>query len=220
MTAQRPSEPELILPRDSDARRFAPATRRNREPIFGVLCRALAATKSGTVLEVASGSGEHAVYFAPRLPQLHWQPSDLEEENLLSIASWRVAQPASNLLSPIMLDAEKKIWPLQEAAAVVNINMIHIAPWAVCLGLLAGAARILPPAGVLYLYGPYKRGGRHTAPSNESFDAMLRQKNPAWGVRDLEEVVAEAAAQGLRLQEVVEMPVNNLSVILIKSDRP
>ncbi len=194
-----------------DARRHAPATARNCEPIFQVLQRVLPAT--GTVLEIASGTGEHAVYMAPRLPNLIWQPTDLDEENCRSVAAWAAAMPAQNLLPPLILDAAAREWPVREAAAIVNINMIHIAPWAACEGLMQGASRVLPPDGVLYLYGPFMRGGRHTAVSNEAFSKSLRQQNPTWGVRDLDEVVRLAREYGLRLHEVVAMPVNNLSVV-------
>jgi hypothetical protein len=195
-----------------DARRFAPATERNREPIVAVLERVL--PRSGLVLEVASGSGEHAVFFAARLPGLEWQPSDLDAANLASIAAWRAHAKIANVRAPIALDAAADEWSVDRADAIVSINMIHIAPWATCLGLLRGAALRLAPAAPLVLYGPFRREGKHTAPSNEAFDQGLRAQNPAWGVRNLEDVCAAAAERGLALDEVVQMPSNNLTVIL------
>ncbi|MFP4299839.1 MAG: DUF938 domain-containing protein [Spirulinaceae cyanobacterium] len=203
-------------------RQFAPATERNRDPILAVLKRVLPPT--GTVLEVASGTGQHAAYFAPRLQPLQWLPSDPNPMLRESIAAWREEAQAENLLAPIALDASTELWPVEtegkldslEITAVVNINMIHISPWLAGLGLLAGANRILPPGGVLYLYGPYQRHNQHTAPSNAQFDASLQAQNPEWGVRHLEAVVSAAQAEGLELQEVVEMPANNFSVIFKK----
>lgn len=210
-----------------DARRYAPATERNREPIVALLQRVL--PPSGTVLEISSGTGEHAVYFAPHLAPCQWLPSDLSLEARHSIAAWREVAPADNLHPPLELDAAAPLWPVElpqsadlspgldlqryPITAVVNINMIHISPWSACLGLMAGVGRILPPGGVLYLYGPYKQGGQHTAPSNAAFDASLQAQNPQWGVRDLETVVAAAEAEGLILVETVAMPANNLSVV-------
>jgi SAM-dependent methyltransferase len=193
----------------TDARRFAPAAARNREPILDVLRAHLPA--SGTALEIASGSGEHAVAFAAAFPTLVWQPSDPDPANRASIAAWIAAAGTPNLLPPIDLDATAEIWPLATADAVVCINMIHIAPWAACLGLLRGAARLLAPGGLLYLYGPFKRDGAHTAPSNAAFDESLRARDPAWGVRDLDEV--REAAEGFAPPTVVAMPANNLSVL-------
>jgi SAM-dependent methyltransferase len=194
-----------------DARRFAPAAARNREPIRDVLRGCLPA--SGTVLEVASGSGEHAIAFAAAFPGLVWQPSDPDPANRASIAAWIEASAPGNLLAPLALDATSARWPLESADAVVCINMIHIAPWAACLGLVAGAARLLAPGGLLFLYGPFRRDGAHTAPSNASFDADLRARNPEWGVRDLGEVSAAAEAAGFGPAETVAMPANNLSVL-------
>lgn len=210
-----------------DARRHAPATERNREPILAVLQRVLPPT--GTVLEISSGSGEHAVFFAPHLAPRQWLPSDLDPSARDSIAAWQAVCPAENLHAPLALDAAAPLWPIESEnvqdalpgldlqrypiTALININMIHIAPWTACLGLLAGAGRILPPGGILYLYGPYKQNGQHTAPSNAAFDASLHAQNPEWGVRDLEAVVAAAKAHGLALVETLAMPANNLSVM-------
>ncbi|WP_448562145.1 DUF938 domain-containing protein [Trichothermofontia sp.] len=211
-----------------DARQHAPATHRNREPILAVLQEEL--PPSGPILEVSSGTGEHAVFFAPRLAPRLWLPSDPSPLARASIAAWRDHSPASNLYPPIALNAEDTCWPVEQSPlpdalqgldlhqkpirAIVNINMIHIAPWSACLGLLAGAARILPVGGILYLYGPFKRGGQHTAPSNAEFDENLRARNPDWGIRDLDEVTAVAATHQLSLRRTVPMPANNLSVIL------
>jgi SAM-dependent methyltransferase len=195
----------------TDARRFAPATARNREPILAVLRRVLPA--SGTVLEIASGTGEHAAHFAPYFPALTWQPSDADADNLASIAAWAAASGAANIRPPILLDVTAPDWGVEGVAAILAVNMIHIAPWAAAEALMAGAGRRLRPGAPLYLYGPYKRGGRHTAPSNAAFDADLRRRDPAWGVRDLDDVIRLAAKNGLDLAEIVEMPANNLSVI-------
>lgn len=193
-------------------RRHAPATERNRAPILEVLRRALPDT--GTVLEVASGTGQHAVAFAAALPGLVWQPSDPDPELRASIAAWVGGGGLANLRAPLALDATAPDWPVERADAVVCINMIHIAPWPAALGLLDGAARLLPAGGPLVLYGPFRRGGAHTAPSNAAFDDDLRRRNPDWGVRDLETVAGAAAARGLSLAEVAEMPANNLTVVL------
>lgn len=203
----------------SDARRMAPATARNRDPILAVLRRVL--PQRGVVLEIASGTGEHAAYFARNLPDMVWQPSDPDAESRESIAAWTEASGASNVRPPLDIDAAAPSWPIDRADAMVCINMVHISPWRATEGLLSGAARILPAGGVLcgvlYLYGPYKRDGRHTAPSNEAFDRDLRQRNPEWGVRDVAEVRNVASVFGLRLQEIVEMPANNLSVIFVRN---
>lgn len=194
----------------TDARLSSPSTLRNREPILEVLRRHL--PQSGLVLEIASGAGEHAVHVARALPGLDWQPSDPDPEALASIAAWREASGLPNLLSPIMLDAARA-WPIERAEAVVCVNMIHIAPWAATQGLMAGAGRVLPAGGVLYLYGPYLEDDVPTAPSNEAFDASLKARNSAWGLRDRATVEALAAAHGLTRVERVEMPANNLSLV-------
>lgn len=205
----------------TDDRQFAPATQRNREPILEVLQRILPNT--GTILEIASGTGEHAVFFAPRLPGRKWLPTDIHYLSLASISAWGKYSPSDNIYSPILLDVCENIWAIEqenqylaEITAIVSINMIHISPWAACLGLMAGAGRILPPNGILYLYGPFKQNGQHTAPSNAAFDEMLKSQNPEWGVRDLEEVIAVAKMQNLHWRETVSMPANNLSVIFEK----
>ncbi len=196
-------------------KREAPAAARNRQPILEVLRPRLPAR--GLVLEVASGTGEHAVHFAAALPGLDFQPSDPDADARASIDAWRADSGLPNLRPALALDAAAPAWPIEAADAILCCNMIHISPWASAVGLVGGAGRILPPGGLLYLYGPYRREGRHTAPSNEAFDADLKRRNPAWGVRDLEAVAALAAAAGLAGPEVVQMPANNLSVVFRKA---
>lgn len=195
----------------------SPAALRNRGPILDVLRRHLPAT--GAVLEIASGSGEHVVHFAAALPALLFQPSDPDPESRASIAERIAASGVANVRPPLAIDASARDWELPAEiagalAAIVCINMVHISPWSATLGLLDDAARQLPRGGLLYLYGPYRRGGRPTAPSNEAFDRDLRARNPAWGLRDLEAVEAEADKRGFMLAEVVEMPANNVSLVL------
>ncbi len=194
-----------------DPRLRRPHVARNRDAILEVLRCVL--PPQGLVVEVASGSGEHAVYFAQHLPALAWQPTDTDAQALASIAAHRTAAGVPNLLAPLRLDVTSAQWPVENADAIVCNNMIHIAPWTATEGLIAGAGRVLSEGGILYLYGPYRIDGRHTAPSNQAFDASLRAQNPLWGVRDLAEVAALAARHGLVLEETVQMPANNLSVI-------
>lgn len=205
--------PATDTPASDPRRRHAPAAERNRDPILEVLRRVL--PERGVVLEVASGTGQHAAHFARGLPHLVWQPSDPDPDHRASIAAWTGG--IATVRPPLDLDAAGGDWPVERVDAVVCINMIHIAPWPAALGLLAGAARVLGPGAPLYLYGPFRRGGRHTAPSNEAFDADLRRRDPAWGVRDLDEVAHAAEAAGLRPDGVVEMPANNLSVVFRRS---
>jgi len=199
----------------SDRARHFPATARNRDVIADVLKRYLPAT--GTVLEIASGSGEHSVYFAGFFPDLRWQPSDPDPLNLESIAAWGDAAGADNLRPPLPINASDVVLPIDSADAMICINMIHISPWDATEGLMRNAAKLLPPGAPLYLYGPYRIGGVHTAPSNEAFDRSLRSQNETWGVRDLEDVCAEAEKNGLSFVECVEMPSNNQSVIFRKA---
>jgi SAM-dependent methyltransferase len=200
----------------SDPRLYHPHVARNREPILDVLRRVL--PPRGLVLEVASGSGEHAAFFADALPSVSWQPTDIDAKALASMAAFRASAGVPNLLAPVRLDVTSTQWPLGRADAMVNCNMIHISPWAACEGLIAGAGRLLPPGGVLYLYGPYRIDGRHTAPSNAEFDAFLRGQNAAWGIRDLADVAGLAARHGLTVAETVPMPANNLSVIFRRAN--
>jgi hypothetical protein len=194
-----------------DKRIYAPATQRNRDVILDVLRKIL--PPSGLVLEIASGSGEHDVHFAQSLPRLTFQPTDPTQDALASIAAWIAAAQVANVLAPLRLDVTAQPWPVQSADAVLCINMIHISPWGATIGLMRGAAKILPPGAPLYLYGPYRRGGAHTAPSNADFDASLKARDPAWGVRDLEAVAAAAQAAGFTAPEITQMPANNLSLV-------
>jgi SAM-dependent methyltransferase len=196
-------------------RRHAPATARNRQPILEVLRPRLPAV--GLVLEVASGSGEHVMHFAAALPTLVFQPSDPDSAARASIDDWARESGLANVRPAVALDAQSKTWPVGQACAVLCSNMIHIAPWQAATGLIAGAGRLLSADGLLYLYGPYRRDGRHTAASNDAFDRDLRQRNPAWGVRDLEDVAACAQDNGFSVPEIVEMPANNLSLIFRRS---
>jgi SAM-dependent methyltransferase len=196
-----------------DARRHAPATARNRDAILAALRRHLPAR--GVVLEVGSGTGEHATHFAAALPGLAFQPSDPDPEARASTDAWAGGARLSNLRAAIAVDVAAPGWEraTDGADAVLCINMVHIAPWAATEGLMRGAARLLPAGGVLCLYGPFRREGRHTAPSNAAFDAQLRACDPAWGVRDLEAVAAEAAARSFAAPVVEEMPANNLFIV-------
>ncbi|KVX92797.1 SAM-dependent methyltransferase [Burkholderia ubonensis] len=203
MTGTTPDDPSMRL--------SAPAAERNRGPILDVLRRVLPAC--GDVLEIASGTGQHVVHFAAGLPGLHWRPSDPDAQARRSIAAWIAQAGLSNVDAPLAFDVRDASWPFAALDAIVCINMIHIAPWACAEALFAGASRVLRPGGVLVLYGPYRREGRHTAPSNAAFDAQLRSRDPSWGVRDLETVVALGLDRGLDCIEVVEMPANNLSVV-------
>lgn len=196
---------------DTSTALVSPSVARNRDPILTILRRVL--PKAGIVLEIASGTGEHAVYFSAALPHLSWQPTDHDERALKSIAAHRDISGLPNLLAPCALDAADPEWPVLRADAIVAINMVHISPWRVTQGLMAGAGRLLAPGAVLYLYGAYKENGIHTAASNERFDQDLRTQNPEWGVRDLEDVTKLADRHGLRLVERHAMPANNLSLI-------
>jgi SAM-dependent methyltransferase len=192
----------------------SPAAERNKEPILEVLRRVL--PLSGLVLEIASGSGQHAIHFSRTFPALTWQPSDPDRHARASIAAWSAGETVPNLRPPVDLDVHMLPWPVSGADALVCINMLHISPWAATLALFAGARDALRELGIVYLYGPYRLHGRHTAPSNAGFDRSLRAQNAEWGVRDLEEVVKVAGAQAFDLVETVEMPSNNLSVVFRK----
>ena len=192
-------------------KREAPAAARNRQPILDVLRTCLPAT--GLVLEVASGTGEHAVHFAQALPALVFQPTDPGVEQRASIDDWTQTLGLPNVRPALALDASAERWLVDRADAVICINMIHIAPWSAAVGLMRGAARLLPPGSVLFLYGPYHRDGRPTSPGNEAFDQSLRQQNAAWGIRDLEDVTALGEREGFAVDRAVDMPANNLSVV-------
>jgi uncharacterized protein DUF938 len=199
-------------------KRVAPAAERNKEGIAEVMGEVLPA--AGVVLEIASGSGQHAAFFAGRLAALTWQPSDLEPEALASIEAYRTEVGLANLRSPLRLDATADQWPVGRADAMVCINMIHIAPWAACLGLLRGAGRLLPPGGPLVLYGPYTIDGDWTAPSNIAFDQRLQAENPRWGVRELRDIERAAAGAGLALDRCVPRPANNHVVVFRRRPGP
>ncbi|MBY8822776.1 DUF938 domain-containing protein [Sphingomonas colocasiae] len=211
MTISKPTPWSPADGRD-EAKRHAPATLRNRDAIVAVLRKTL--PEAGLALEIASGSGEHVVHFAHAFPALDWQPSDPEPAALTSIAAWSAEAGLPNIRPPAMLDASAPGWPVDRADAILCINMVHISPWTATQGLMAGAARLLPPGAPLYLYGPYVRSGVPTAESNLAFDASLRARDPAWGLRALEDVIALAAEHGLVFERLVEMPANNLSVVL------
>lgn len=195
----------------TEHKRHAPATLRNREAILAVLQRVL--PQDGLLLEIASGTGEHAAFIAPRLRgKLNWQPSDFDAETLSSIDAHGAGEPRTR--KAVRLDVTQFDWPIDKAQAMFCANMIHIAPWAAAEGLFAGAERILSAGAPLVLYGPFKRHGRQTAPSNEAFDQSLKSRDPGWGIRCLDSEVAPLARRhGLALDEIVDMPANNLSVV-------
>ena len=211
-------------PVEADGRLDAEAFHRNHQPIWAVLQRYLDG-KSGDVLEAGSGTGQHAVHFAAHSPGIVWWPSDLNERHLQSIAAWRAFSGLPNIKPPLKLDLADPDW--SEATrtgggppsllAIFCANVIHIAPWRVAEGLFAGAGRTLQEGGYLFLYGPFKRNGKHTALSNAVFDASLRENNPDWGVRDIADLEKLASSCGLALREVVEMPANNLIVVFARS---
>jgi cyclopropane fatty-acyl-phospholipid synthase-like methyltransferase len=196
--------------------RTSPSTARNREPILRVLEARLPA--GARVLEIASGAGEHAVFLARALPQVRWRPTDQDSDARASIAAWRATAELPNLEAPLALDAsDPPGWPDDPADAVVCINMIHIAPWAAAEGLMTGAGRLLPAGGRLFLYGPFVEADVPTAPSNLAFDESLKSRDPAWGLRRLDDVVALAARHGLSLAERIAMPANNLTLVFAKA---
>ena len=203
-------------PAAEDARRSAPAAQRNREPIAEVLTEWLPA--SGTVLEVASGTGEHALWFAERFPGLEWQPSDTHPDALASIAAWRDESGLPNVRQPAIIDASADTWPVDRADAVLNINMAHISPWEASLGLIAGAARLLPQGGPLILYGPWLKDDVETVDSNLAFDANLKSRDPAWGLRRVEDFTDAAEGWGLNLADWRQMPANNLMLLFRQSE--
>jgi SAM-dependent methyltransferase len=198
----------------SDGRWLAPAAERNKEPILDVLRAALPA--GGTVLEIGSGTGQHVAHFARALPALAWQPSDADAEHLASIARWIAAESLDNVLAPMRLDVHERPWPIAAADAIVCINVLHVAPWSAAVALFEGARDVVREAGVVVLYGPYLRGGRHTASSNARFDASLRAHDASWGVRDADDVAALAVDAGFAFARVVDMPANNLSLVFRK----
>ncbi len=210
------TEPKPFVFEDTgEAKRHAPATQRNRDAIADVLRDIL--PRQGTVLEIASGTGEHMVHFAERFPQLTWQPSDYDAAGLASIAAWSAEAALANILPPVQLDASAPVWPVTNVDAILCINMVHIAPWSATVGLMAGSGRVLPRDGLLYLYGPYREHGVPTAPSNEDFDLSLKSRNPDWGLRSLEDVTALASEHGLIREARISMQANNLSLVFRKT---
>jgi SAM-dependent methyltransferase len=200
----------VVTGMERDAR-SAPAAARNRDPVLRVLRDCL--PPAAHVVEIASGTGEHALWFSRALPEVTWQPTDLDEKALRSIAAWRDQEGSPNLLPPLWLDAAADTWPVARADAIVAINLIHIAPWRATQGLIAGAARILTRGGLLFFYGPFREAGAHTSAGNAAFDTELRARDPSWGIRDLEDVTALAGRHGLSGPERIAMPANNLSVL-------
>jgi Protein of unknown function (DUF938) len=208
------STPWIAAEAGTAAKKVAPAAARNRGAILAVLQGFLPA--HGDVLEIASGSGEHIVHFAQAMPHLHWQPSDPEPAARDSIAAWSAEAGLPNLALPLMLDVCARDWPIAHTDAILCINMIHIAPWAATLGLMAGAGRQLVPDAPLYLYGPFREEGVPLEPSNAEFDASLKRRDPEWGLRWVHKVAEAAKAHGLILRERIAMPANNLSLIFFK----
>lgn len=206
----------------TDNRQYAPATQRNCDVILEILLEIL--PQQGTMLEIASGTGEHSVFFAPYLQPRKWIPSDPNPMAIASITDWQKHYPSDNLVAPLQIDVTETDWSSrgalqsQDIRAIININMIHISPWQACLGLMVGAKGLLPVGGILYLYGAFKQNGQQISSSNAEFDLSLRYQNPEWGVRDLEDVITVATAQNLVLQKVKAMPANNLSVIFERVD--
>jgi hypothetical protein len=198
----------------ADGRLVSPSAERNKETIAKTLMRVLPA--KGDVLEVSSGTGQHVLHFARAMPHLRWKPTDRDADCLTSIASWLAQTPTPNVNAPRYLDVHDEIWPVHDVAAVVCLNMIHIAPPSATEALLRGAGKVIARGGILFLYGPFRRNGRHTSASNEAFDALLKAENPEWGVRDVEDVADLAASVGLELEQTHDMPANNLAVIFRK----
>ena len=203
-----------------DRRRSAPSTARNRDVILDVLRDHISV--SGTILELGSGSGEHAAYMAPHFPKHDWQPSDFDEDNHASIEAWRESGEASNILPAILLDIMQPRWPVEmirpskPVTAVLAINIIHISPWAVTEALINGADRVLKSGGTLYFYGPYRVGGEHTSESNVQFDGWLKARDESWGVRNMEDVTEIARSFGFSAPDVTPMPSNNFSLVFKK----
>ena len=201
---------------ENDLRQYAPATQRNRDSIFETLVSVL--PPKGNILEIASGTGEHAVYFASKLKNYQWIPSEPDAMRQKSIDAWRKFCSSPNCQPSVNINVLNSAWTeeLKNLEIIAIVNMIHISPWEACLGLIEGAGNLLPSGGILYLYGPYKQGGKHTAPSNELFDESLFVQNKAWGVRNLEDVIEVSQQRGLKFIKTVNMPANNLSIIFQK----
>ena len=206
-----------VRSRVGDARQFSPSAAPNCGPIREVLTLVL--PNKGIALEIGSGTGEHVICFAKALPGLVWLPSDPDSASRASIKAWSATEGLANVRAPVAIDVREGVWGVEDDApfdAMISLNMVHIAPWEAALGLLAGAGRLLRPDGVLVFYGPFMLGGTHTSASNAAFDADLKRQDPRWGVRDVDELVGEAAPHGLELLELIEMPANNLSLVFVK----
>jgi len=200
----------------SSDRLFSPSAERNKGPISEVLSQVL--PERGVVLEVGSGTGQHVVQFAQAMPNLIWQPSERDTDCLRSIRAWLSVEALSNVRPPLHLDVNALHWPVASAAALVCINMLHIAPWPAAEALFSGCQSLLSGGGLMCLYGPFKREGRHTSPSNKDFDAFLRRQDPEWGVRDLDEVSGLADVKKFALLQTHEMPSNNLTIVFQKRE--
>ncbi len=201
----------FIFGESDEVKRHAPATQRNRDAITSVLADIL--PESGTVLEIASGTGEHIVHFAAAFPNVHWQPSDYDQAGVASIAAWRAETGLTNLLPPVQIDASASDWRIEKVDAILCINMLHIAPWKAVQGLFAGAGHRMARGAPIYLYGPYLEADVEAAESNLAFDLSLRSRNPEWGLRDKDAVIALGQSNGFRFDRRVEMPANNISLI-------
>jgi len=206
----------------ADHRQRGPAFARNHAPIWSVIAP-FVHNRSGDVLEVGSGTGEHVVTYARASPAVTWWPSDVHPRHLASIVAWRAHAGLANVQPPMRIDLLEAAWdaglPMQgPLLAIVCINVLHISPWSVTESLLAGAGRRLAPDGRLFVYGPFRRDGAHTAPSNAAFDASLRAQDPAWGVRDTADIAAAAERCGLRIAEMAPMPANNVTLVIERND--
>jgi cyclopropane fatty-acyl-phospholipid synthase-like methyltransferase len=204
----------MLANMSQDLRGFSPSTARNKEPILQILREVLPTT--GRILEIASGTGEHIMFFAEKFPGLQFQPSDIDPKAHQSINAWISYLQLPNVAAPLSLDASDAKWPALQFEAVLNMNMAHISPWEATLGLFRNSAKSLRTGGFLYMYGPFRAQQKHTAASNESFDQSLQERNPLWGVRDLEAVEGAAAKEGLVLERTIEMPANNFSLIFYR----
>lgn len=213
MSSEPPTpKPWLASEAGGQGRKFAPATQRNRDAIASALQEFL--PSEGLVLELASGSGEHAVHFASLFPHLTWQPSDPDPDALKSIEAWRQHAGLANVLAPLDIDASAPEWAIRSVDAVLCINMVHISPWSATEGMIRGCRQALKPGHPLFLYGPFEQAGVETVPSNVAFDASLRARNPEWGLRRIDDVIALARSHGFSGEQIISMPANNLFVVL------
>ena len=200
-----------------DQKLHSTAAVRNCEPVWSVLSEIL--PERGTLLEIGSGTGQHGAAYAPRAPHIQWQPSDIDPRYTASVRAHQQEQPHANWLPPIHLDVTSQEWDIDAVDVIMSMNMIHIAPWEACVGLLQGAGKYLVPGGWLYTYGPYKIDGEHTSESNVAFDRSLKSRNPSWGIKDLEAIVSCAEEAGLRFDKKVAMPASNFSLLFQRGER-